>query len=171
MALLLGLGAASGAAGPWALREPARPSEIACLQIEAATAYRVFAADEAHPAGAGPDDRAALARWMTRTLGRPALVPDLSAEGYRLLGGRTLTAMYGPAAMLTYEDPRSGRITLYVQPMRLGRVAGIQRVAAGAVDSFAWIAGRTGYSVLAPPGESGDALHGIASQLRDEMRL
>jgi anti-sigma factor RsiW len=171
VALIFALGAAAGAGGGWAMREPARPTEIARLQIEAASAYRVFAADTTRPIEIGPEDRDTLVRWMAQKLGRRVSVPDLSSQGYRLLGGRVLTAMYGPAAMLLYEDTTGGRITVYVQPMSIGREAAMERVQGRAVDGFAWIAGRIGYSVLAGQGEDGEALHGIANQVRNEMQL
>jgi len=175
VALVFALGAAAGGGATWALRGPPRPTEIARLQTEATTAWRVFASDTAQPVELDGEDPATLVRWMTQKLGRRVSVPDLSAQGYKLLGGRVLTAMYGPAAMLLYQDAAGTRLTVYLQPMSLGLPTAMQRVAApsaaGVVDGFAWIAGQIGYSVLTRPGGAGDALHGIADQVREEMRL
>ena len=160
---------AVGAAGGWLAHGPGNPSEITRLSLEAASAYRIFGKDAARSIELRADDRAELVALMDRKLGRPVTVPDLSPLGYRLLGGRVLAVMYGPAAMLIYEDARHDRITVYIQPMRVGEEAPMRPVDAGAVDGYAWINQQVGYSVMS----DGDRarLHSIANQVRDGVRL
>lgn len=156
---------AGGGAG-WLARGQAMP-EVTRLGIEAASAYRVFANDSAHATEVA--DRTALTGWMTQTLGRRIVLPDLSAQGYHLLGGRILAAMYGPAAQLVYQGSDDTRITIYVQPMRVGTEAPMRPVVARAVDGYAWIDRQVGYSVLSDGPRAG--LHGLADTVRDAMRL
>jgi anti-sigma factor RsiW len=71
--------------------------------------------------------------------------------------------------MLIYEDAQHNRITVYIQPMRLGEETPMRPVDAGAVDGYAWINRQIGYSVMS----DGDRarLHSIANQVRDRVRL
>ena len=165
LALALTVGAGAG----WLAHGPQRPSEIARLSLEAVSAYRVFANDPAHGVELPPDSPVDLTSLMTQKLGRSVAVPDLSQLGYRLLGGRVLAVMYGPAAMLVYEDAGHNRITVYIQPMRLGEETPMRSVDAGAVDGYAWINRQIGYGVVS----EGDRarLHSIANQVRDSVRL
>lgn len=164
VALSLGLGAAGG----WMARGVSGPTEIARLGLEAASAYRVYANLPGRAVEVDAANRAELVGWMTHALGRPVAVPDLSAAGYRLLGGRVLAAMYGPAAMLVYEDAQLNRITVYVQPMRRGDPAPMRPLAPGPVDGYAWIDGQVGYGVLSQGDQA--HLHAIANSIRDLMR-
>ena len=119
------------------------------LSLEAASAYRVFANDLPHRPcrAARADSPVALAGLDDPEAGpHRVAVPDLSQLGYHLLGGRVLAVMYGPAAMLVYEDSQHNRITVYIQPMRRGQETPMRSVDAGAVDGYAWINRQIGYS-------------------------
>ncbi|MBE9603417.1 anti-sigma factor [Acetobacteraceae bacterium H6797] len=167
-AVIFALGAMSGMGGSMMMPSPPRPTEIARLQMEAASAYRVFAVD-ARPMEMDASHPEALRAWLAQKLGHAVTLPDLSAQGYHLLGGRVLAAMYGPAGMLIYEDAMGTRLTVYIQPMRLGREAEMRRVAMGSVSGFAWITGKIGYSVLAGE-DDGEELDGIAAKLHAASR-
>jgi anti-sigma factor RsiW len=137
-----------GGVGGWAIRGSQSPTEIARLGVEAASAYRIFANDPSRSVEISSDNQAELVAWMTQKLGRRILLPDLAAQGYHLVGGRVLAAMYGPAAMLVYRDAADNRITIYVQPMRIGEPAAMRPFEAQAVDGYAWIAHQVGYTVM-----------------------
>jgi anti-sigma factor RsiW len=161
MLLTLGLGIATG----WTARGTLRMGEVTRLGMEAAAAHSVFATDPTHPIEIGPENRTELVAWIDRKLHRSVNVPDLSAQGYRLIGGRVLSTMIGPAAMLIYDDDQGGRITLYLQPMR-SDVAPMQPVSSGAANGYAWIDGHMGYGVIS----DGDAsMHGLADRVRRAM--
>ena len=169
MAASVVLALAVGAAGGWLAHGPRTPSEIARLSLEAASAYRTFGNDSVHTIELRPDSVADITGMITQKLGRSIAIPDLSKLGYRLLGGRMLAVMYGPAAMLIYEDGQHNRIAVYIQPMRLGEETPMRPVDAGAVDGYAWINRKIGYGVMS----EGDRarLHSIANQVRDGDRL
>ena len=165
MAASVLLALAVGAAGGWLAHGPRSPSEIARLSLEAASAYRTFGNDSVRTIELRPDSVADITGMITQKLGRSVVIPDLSPLGYRLLGGRMLAVMYGPAAMLIYEDGQHNRIAVYIQPMRLGEETPMRSVDAGAVDGYAWINRQIGYGVMS----EGDRarLQSIANQVRD----
>ena len=161
MLLMVGLGAAGG----WTARGTQRMGEVTRLGMEAAAAHTVFAPDPAHPSEIGWENRSELLAWIDRKLHRTVRVPDLSAQGYRLIGGRALSTIIGPAAVLVYDDNHGGRITVFVQPMR-SDVAPMQPVRAGAANGYAWIDAHMGYGVIS----DGDAsLQGLADRMRQAM--
>jgi anti-sigma factor RsiW len=164
--LTLGLGIGTG----WTARGTQRMGEVTRLGMEAAAAHSVFATDPSHPIEIGPENRPELVAWIDRKLHRSVSVPDLSAQGYRLIGGRVLSTMIGPAAMLMYDDDQGGRITLFLQPMR-SDVAPMQPVSSGAANGYAWIDGHMGYGVISDGDLSdGDgSIHGLADRVRRAM--
>jgi anti-sigma factor RsiW len=164
---------ALGAAGGWFARDREQSSDLGRLTQQAASAHRVFAADETRPTELGSADRAELVGWISQRLGHHVSAPDLTALGYHFLGGRLLAAMGGPAAMLMYDDAGGNRVTIYIQPMRRAAGTRMQQVEsatgnADPVGGYVWINDKVGYSVMsqgAPP-----ALHRLANEVRDEMR-
>ncbi|KAF1013398.1 MAG: hypothetical protein GAK31_03547 [Stenotrophomonas maltophilia] len=82
---------------------------------DAVAAYRLFAAAGV-PLEFNAGGRVQLDDWLRGHFGSAADVPDLSAQGYRLQGGRLLSTAEGAAAMLVYQAEDGGRIGLYVRP-------------------------------------------------------
>ncbi|WP_159715631.1 anti-sigma factor family protein [Geminicoccus flavidas] len=83
------------------------------LAREAARAHRDLA--EAAPLEPGPDGQTRLLAWLAQELGHPVRVPDLSAVGLRLLGGRTVMGGRDrKAVQLVYEDLAGARFTLFL---------------------------------------------------------
>jgi anti-sigma factor RsiW len=121
--------------------------EVTRLGMEAAAAHSVFAVDPARPIEIGPQNRAELVAWIDGKLHTAVTVPDLSGIGYRLIGGRVLSNMVGPAAMLVYDDGNGNRMTIFLQPMR-SDTAAMQPVHSGAASGYAWIDEHMGYSVI-----------------------
>lgn len=88
---------------------------------EAAAAHHVYAVEVRHPVEVGEAERAHMVAWLSKRLTRPVAAPDLTGEGFRLIGGRLLpTRAGGPAAMLMYEDASGGRVTVYAADNRAG---------------------------------------------------
>jgi anti-sigma factor RsiW len=161
LVLTLGLGVGTG----WIARGSQRMGEVTRLGLEAAAAHSVFASDPTRPIEIGPENRTDLVAWIDRKLHRSVNVPDLSPQGYRLIGGRVLATMIGAAAMLVYDDGQGSRITLFLQPMR-SDVAPMQPVSSGAANGYAWIDGHMGYGVIA---DGDGSIHGLANSLRRAM--
>jgi anti-sigma factor RsiW len=110
---LLAVGAGSG----WLMRGASDPVPAAAREVAAAAvAHRVFVAEKLHPVEVSAARRDHLGTWLGNRLGRPISIPDLSAEGLTLMGGRLLPGgEAGPAGQLMYETATGERVTLYLQ--------------------------------------------------------
>jgi len=104
---------AGGLLGWFAGHDPAgsRAETLAEWAIEA---HQIFAAEVRHPVEVAASDRDHLQAWLSKRVGTAFTIPDLSEEGYTLLGGRLLAAGDRPAAQLMYEDAASKRITVFL---------------------------------------------------------
>jgi anti-sigma factor RsiW len=127
-----------GAAGGWYANNwtagPHGPS-LSNATANAVDAYRTFSADGRHPVELRADQKPQLVRWLSGRLDRPVRIPDLSALGFHLMGGRLLPTAHAPAAQLMYHDGRGTRLTIYLQPMgvpgtefRYSRIGGVTTV-------------------------------------------
>jgi len=74
-----------------------------------------------HPVEVGAGAEAHLVQWLSKRLGRPLVVPDPAAVGFRLMGGRLPPAEDGPAAQFHMRTARGGRVTLYLSRRRRRR--------------------------------------------------
>ena len=97
-----------GGLGGWFLKGETAPTAVADLGQQALEAHSVFAVEVRHPVEVPGTDKAHLQAWLSKRVGTAFTVPDLTEQGYALLGGRLLSGDEGPAAMLMYED-RSGQ--------------------------------------------------------------
>ncbi len=109
--LLLLLG---GMAGWFAAQMPYQASR-STLADGAITAHGIYSAEVRHPVEVVAAEKDHLQSWLSKRVGVPFRIPDLSEQGYTLLGGRLLAIGQKPAAQLMYEEAHSKRrITLYV---------------------------------------------------------
>nr|WP_211112590.1 anti-sigma factor [Azospirillum sp. SYSU D00513] len=145
-----------GAAGGWManerLSEPAPQAPAGTMADRLAgpamSAHRVFVAEMRHPVEVDGSQEAHLVQWLSKRLGRPLQVPNLSREGYRLMGGRLLPASQGAAALLMYSDETGRRLTVYLTVME-GDETSFRYVQEGEVGGFYWRGGDFGYAVFA----------------------
>ncbi|HUH77460.1 MAG TPA: anti-sigma factor, partial [Devosia sp.] len=93
------------------------PSASATLIADALNAHAVYVAENRHAVEVGGEDSAHLSSWLSNRLETRLGLPNLSAEGFTLLGGRLLPGQHdigGRAAQLMYENPEAQRVTIYV---------------------------------------------------------
>lgn len=134
---LLAAGAATGwyANGSFA---PAGAAEVA-LAEEAIKAHRLYAGEVAHTVEVRAGEKDHLKAWLSRRLARALTIPDLSASGLTLVGGRLLPATSGPAAQVMYEDTAGRRVTLYAIAVNDGGETSFRHVAGGGpLEAFVW---------------------------------
>lgn len=148
VAAALVLAIAAGAAGGWFGRA-GRASGVQLIAQEAAASYAVFTVDPRRPVELWASQQDDLTRWVSNRLQRPLSPPDLTGEGYRLLGGRVVPTEHGPAAMFMYENDAKTRVVVFVRPMASAQTTSIEQVEAGPLDACAWIDRGVGYSVVA----------------------
>ena len=75
--------------------------------------FATYAVETRHPVEVAASDETHLVQWLSNRLGTKFRPPDLSDEGFRLIGGRLLPGPASPAALLMYEDDLGRRIALY----------------------------------------------------------
>jgi anti-sigma factor RsiW len=106
----------SGAVAGWWWRDAKVLAESTRAFIrEAASAHRIYAADQQHPVEFSAERRDELLAWLSSHLGTALEAPRLSPVGFHLLGGRLLPASDGLAGQLMYESTAGERVTLYLR--------------------------------------------------------
>jgi anti-sigma factor RsiW len=163
--LLLGLGGLGG----WGLRDISSPAPggIAALAQEAADSYTVYATDRMHPVELKAADRAELLDWVSQRLQRSVAAPDLSAAGYRFMGGRVVATAHGPAGMFMYDDDHGTRLVMLTRPMAVEQNAPMSQHVSGAVVGIAWANKGIGYTLVGPA--TAEKLHPLASEVRRQV--
>ncbi|CAM5584534.1 hypothetical protein MAUB1S_09854 [Mycolicibacterium aubagnense] len=81
---------------------------------EAVAAYTVYAAEKRHAVEVPASEGEHMRNWLSARIGLRLITPDLTADGFQLVGGRLLPSGTGKAAMLLYEDAEGNRISLFV---------------------------------------------------------
>jgi anti-sigma factor RsiW len=150
----------------WSVPEPdgtASTASRAAFVQGAIQAHALYSVEVRHPVEVGEQDQAHLLKWLSKRLDRPLSAPDLSALGFRLLGGRLLPAADGPAAQLMYQDAGGERITLYIASARNSQPSSFLFSEQGGISSFYWVDEHWGYSL------SGRMDQGRLSQLSDQV--
>lgn len=122
----------------------AAPSRFEQLTQEALSAHRLYIGEVRHPIEVGATE-AHLLPWLSRRVGTTLRAPDLASFDLRLLGGRLLPGIAGPAALFMYEAGNGERVTLYCSKFdepssalrysEVGTVAAVNWVESG----YAWV--------------------------------
>ena len=141
----------AGAVGGWFAGDlpsarPAAVPETTGIAAGATAAYRTYVVEVAHPVEVAATQEAHLLQWLSKRLGRPLKVPDLSPFGYRLMGGRLLPADSAAAALLMYDDASGRRLTVYVRAAS-GTETAFRFQQEGDTSTFAWIDQGFGFAV------------------------
>jgi len=143
---------AGGGSGLWLGRTTApTTAPTAATQVVAAdagAAFRTYVVEVAHPVEVDATRETHLVQWLSKRLGRRLSAPDLTAHGWRLMGGRLLPGEKGAAAQFMYEDTGGGRLTLYVQASD-GTETAFRFRRDGDTATFAWIDRGFGFAVTA----------------------
>jgi anti-sigma factor RsiW len=130
----------AGGAGGWYGRLLLAPAVVAQnpLVHEAIAAHSLYASEVVHPVEVRASDKTHLAAWLSKRLDRRLAVPDLKADGFRLIGGRLLPAGDKPAAQFMYENESGRRVTLYIVPTAEGRETSFQFARLDRLETFYW---------------------------------
>ena len=81
---------------------------------QAAVAHVVYAPEVRHPVEVTAAQQEHLVQWLSKRLGKPLKVPNLSAQGYELVGGRLLPGETGARAQFMFQNEGGERVTLYL---------------------------------------------------------
>jgi anti-sigma factor RsiW len=146
----------AGGIGGWAARDVATlllpstnpvASNARTITADAIAAYKVFSVEIRHPVEVDVAQEAHLVQWLSKRLGQPLVVPDLSAAGFQLMGGRLLPAENGPAAQFMYEKGKE-RVTLYLRT-GIGGETAFRYSEKNGVGAFYWSDQGFGYALAA----------------------
>ncbi len=119
----------------------------ASLQDQARSAFLIYANDVRHPVEVGADQQEHLATWLGKRLDYPMRIPDLSAVGLKLVGGRLVPVSGRAGALLMYEDTSGERITVLVGRNEDNRETSFRYASDEGLETFYWIDGPVGYAV------------------------
>jgi anti-sigma factor RsiW len=132
---------------------------------EALAAHRLYIGEVRHPIEVGAAENHLLP-WLSRRVGTQLRAPDLTAFDFRLLGGRLLPSVTGPAALFMYESGSGERVTLYCAQLK-ETPSGLRY---STVDNFAavhWVEGDYGWVLSGPADKS--RLKGIAKSVYEQL--
>jgi anti-sigma factor RsiW len=141
----------AGGIGGWfahANLAPMMSQRETAIVAEALTAHRVYTAETVHPVEVAATQEAHLVQWLSRRLNHALKAPDLSAQGFHLMGGRLLPAGGGAAAQLMYQDDGGARLTVYLRADGDGGTA-FRFVKGQNASAFTWTDDGFGYAIAA----------------------
>ena len=164
--VLLALGGAIGWAGnSYVSREPVRDELIAA----AVSAHALFVKENRHAVEVAAADSEHLTSWLSNRIERPITPPDLSADGFNLVGGRLLPGYDGsaPAAQLMYENAAKERVTVYVTAALADRRTEREFTSRDNLEAFYWANDRITCTVVGdlPQAQMQDVARKIYTQM------
>jgi anti-sigma factor RsiW len=164
-AALFVLGSGSG----WWLHGLSLPANegVLALAREAVNNYGAYASDRVRPVELRADDSAKLVAWASERLQRPVTLPDLSASGYRLMGGRVTATAHGPGLMLMYDNDHGTRLVLLTRPMLVDQNKPMAEHSEGTTTGVTWASDGMGYSLVGP--STSEDLHPLANDIRHQI--
>ncbi|NVP56395.1 anti-sigma factor family protein [Mycoplana rhizolycopersici] len=126
---------------------PPSGASTTSLAQEARSAFLVYTSEVRHPVEVGADQQEHLAAWLGKRLDYRLRLPDLSALGYSLVGGRLLPVGGRPGALLMYQNAGGQRLTMIVGRNAENRETSFRLDTDGPIRTFYWIDGAIGYAV------------------------
>jgi anti-sigma factor RsiW len=156
-----------GGVGGWVARgaSAAAPSPVETFTAEALDAHKLYIGEVRHPIEVKAEEDHLLP-WLSRRVGTTLRAPDLGAFDLKLLGGRLLPGVAGPAALFMYEGASGERFTIYCSRLDAAQTA-FRYNAEGSFGSVRWIEGRYGWVVSGP--QDKDRLKAVANSAYDQV--
>ncbi len=130
-----------GGASGWLARSFAGSADAMAqtLPQRAMDAYAVYGPDVNHVVEVSASDKDQLQAWLVKRIGVDFSLPDLSAKGYTLMGGRLLAEGDKPAGLLIYENAAKQRLAVYVAANRANSNAPMTVQHRGALVTCYWV--------------------------------
>jgi anti-sigma factor RsiW len=155
-----------GAAG-WMARGASAgvPNAAELFAADALDAHKLYISEVRHPIEVKAEEDHLLP-WLSRRVGTTLRAPDLGAFDLKLLGGRLLPGVRGPAALFMYESASGERFTIYCSRLEATRTAFRYDVEDG-VGAVHWVEGSYGWVVSGP--KDRDRLKAVASAAYDQL--
>jgi anti-sigma factor RsiW len=122
-------------------------ASVARAAIEA---HLVFMPEVLHPVEVRASDSSHLLHWLSKRLGYPMALPDLTEQGFSLIGGRLLAGPQGPAALFMFETGSGLRLTLYCGRVKPVADSAFRFTQTDGLGTIYWTADNIGFAVTAP---------------------
>lgn len=131
---------------------------------QAVFAHAVYLPEKRHPVEVAASEQEHLVQWLSKRVGKPLKIPNLSTQGFELVGGRLLPGDIGARAQFMFQNAEGQRITLYLgvvdrQPDKAHtpdapdtRETRFQFESDGAIPSFYWFDQGFGYALAGQVG-------------------
>ncbi len=145
-----------GVAAGWFARDAVleRTGVPTTFARQAAITHALYTADQRRPVEVWANEEANLARWLTRRMGTQAHIPDLTALGYSLVGGRLVAGNAKPTGLVMYENAEKQRVTLQwrisKEPESASGEAAFRYASENGVGVFYWIDDECAYALSGP---------------------
>ncbi|MGV3489734.1 MAG: anti-sigma factor family protein [Devosia sp.] len=135
--VLLALGGAIGWGANTYLSHQSEREELIALAV---SAHALFVKENRHAVEVAATDGDHLVSWLSNRVERPITPPDLSEDGFALVGGRLLPGYDGggPAAQLMYENAAKERVTVYVTAALADRRTEREFTSRDNLEAFYW---------------------------------
>jgi anti-sigma factor RsiW len=156
-AVLLAFGLGWGGHMQWQQSGPGglargRALPVVAFAHQAVAAHAVYMPEVRHPVEVDATQQQHLVQWLSKRLNRQLKVPNLSATGYELVGGRLLPGDNGARAQFMYQNAGGERVTLYVGAVDPTAAKGANETAfrytsEGGIASFYWVDQGFGYAL------------------------
>lgn len=118
---------------------------------DAVIAHAVYSPEVRHPVEVDARQQDHLVQWLSKRLNRPLKVPDLTQQGYSLVGGRLLPGEDGARAQFMYQNGAGQRLTLYLGTLEGNKAAAgetsFRFMQDGPVHGFYWVDQGFGYAL------------------------
>lgn len=173
LVIALGLGTTAGWVGRGTM-QPAEPGSmvgLGALKLEMNAAYRVMSDETSGLMVQPPVEVARRSPLLSGLVGSPVSIPDLSHNGYRLVGTAVMATAHGPAGLVLYRDASGRPLVLMVRRMEETTPPSkmVESRAAHHIQ-FTWIRNGVGFAVAAD--RLAPDLHHTANQIRrDETSI
>ena len=123
---------------------------------QARYAHVVYAPEVRHPVEVTAAEQVHLVQWLSKRVGKTLKVPNLTAQGYELVGGRLLPGDTGARAQFMFQNGAGTRLTLYLGAIHgpaqseVAQETAFRFATDGAVPSFYWVEQDFGYALSGP---------------------
>ena len=139
-----------GFGGGWFANEAVFPRmpTLRALASEGVSAHKVYTVEVRHPVEVDASQQQHLVTWLSKRMGRQIQAPDLSAYGFKLVGGRLLHADNLPACQFMYETDSGERLTLYIRINPDNRETAFRIVEQDGLTAHYWLHGSLAFAVI-----------------------
>lgn len=120
---------------------------------QAVLAHAVYTPEIRHPVEVSAQEQKHLVQWLSKRLDKPLKVPDLTTQGFDLVGGRLLPGEAGARAQFMFQNAMGQRVTLYLGAMDSaaagvsGKETGFRFESQTNIPSFYWVDQGFGYAL------------------------